>query len=160
MAGILSAESLRRGRRQPRVLAAYVVLLAVFLAVAWHLPVGLWRLYVETRDLAALTRTERALRGPRYVGVDTEVFVAARRLIPEDDVYLVAVGPRTPRNPQAELDAVPRFAAWWLLPRRQTRSLERADWVIAYGVDPRKLGPSLERVDEVGEGIAVAKVRR
>jgi hypothetical protein len=142
------------------VLAGYVILVAALGTAAWHFPVALWRLYVEIDDLRAQTKVERELRGPRYVGVDTDVFVAARRAIPEQAIYLVAVGTGTPANAQSALDAVPRFAAWWLLPRRQTRSLERAEWVIAYGVDPNSLGVRLERIVRVDDGVHVARIRR
>jgi hypothetical protein len=160
MAGIFTVDAVRRARGRPAVLAAYLTLVAACLTAAWHFPVALWRLHVEVEDLSALSKTERELRGPRYVGVDTDVFVAARRVIPERSVYLVAVGERTPRNSQAALDAVPRFAAWWLLPRRQTRSLDRADWVIAYEVDPKSFGVRLARVVNVDDGVVVAQIRR
>jgi hypothetical protein len=160
VAGVFTRESVRRARKQPRVLAAYGVLIAAIGTAAWHFPVALWRLYVEIDDLAAQTKVERQLRGPRYVGVDTDVFVAARRVIPERDVYFVAVGDRTPANAQSALDAVPPFAAWWLLPRRQTRSIDRAEWVIAYGVDPRSLGVRLERIVNVDQGVAIAELSR
>jgi hypothetical protein len=160
MDGVLTRDALRRARREPQVLALYALLVAALATAASHFPVALWRLYVEIDELSKQTSVERELRGPRYVGVDTDVFVAARRLIPEDGVYLVAVGRSTPANSQPALDAVPRFAAWWLLPRRQTRTFERAQWVIAYGVDPNSVGLSYERIVRVDPGITVAEVRR
>jgi hypothetical protein len=157
---IFSVEALKWVRKRPTTAGAYAVIVLAFVTAALHFPVALWRLYVEIDALRSKSSVQRELRAADYMGVDTRIFVAARKYIPKDDVYLVVVGRTGPRRDQSELYTVPRFAAWWLLPRRQTRTPSRADWILLYNAKPPAAGVKLKRIIRVGDEIAIAKARR
>lgn len=138
-----------------------VALFAVAVAVgAMHLPVALWRVRAEIRQLEASQPLARELRGASYVGVDTRVFVAARRLLPKDATYAVLTGPDAPAPTPATLDAVRPFAAFWLLPRHQTADPRRAEWVVSYGRPLAHSNRDYERIHDVAPAIWIAEVRR
>jgi hypothetical protein len=71
-------------------------------------------------------------------------------------VFYVAVGPGLPSG----TDAAAPFSAYWLLPRRHTDDPARADWILAFGIDPAQVGVPVDVVEDLGDGEQLLRVRR
>ena len=82
----------------------------------------------------------------------------ADRLIPPDSRYLVVTGTAAGTIDPRVLPWVPRFARYRLFPRRLTRDVHRADWILSYGADLDALDVTLERVVDVAPGVRLAEV--
>jgi hypothetical protein len=145
---------------RPRRLAVLAIFGAALAAGVYELPVAVHRVDAEVTGLEASTPLQRELRGARYVGLATDVFVTAERIIPRNAVFLVTVGRAVPGSQDADLNAVRPYAAYWLFPRRETNDPSEADWVVSYGGDLRGVGLRYSRVIHVQPRIAVAEVRR
>jgi hypothetical protein len=139
---------------------ALCALAAALAAGVWELPGAARRVNREVQDLRSASALERELGGARRVDVDTRVLVAARDVIPPDARFAVVTGPNVQLGNPVTLHAVAPFAGYWLLPRRRVVDPGEADWIVSYGGDLEALGVELGRVVEVGEGIALAEVRR
>jgi hypothetical protein len=86
---------------------------------------------------------------PLAAYVSTGALALARETIPEDATWALVVGKNPPVIDPGAIRVAFRF---WLQPRRFTRRLEDADWVIAYHASSEKLGVRYSR--EVGLGPA------
>ena len=134
-------------------------LLTVAVAVVvWQAP----QAFVDAaRDISSrhdLTEEERSLAPIRANDLPSEAFTRTADVIPADATYYVVVGRNLPLRGNQEVALTPLFK-YWLLPRRATRQLEDADWVIAYGASTETLGiPLEERQTEVSPGVVVAEV--
>ena len=144
--------------RRPAVPSA---LLAVVVAtVVWQAP----HAFVDAaRDVSSrrdLTESERSLAPVRANDLPSEAFTGAADVIPAGATYHVVVGRNLPFRGNQEVALTPLYK-YWLLPRRATRQLEDADWVIAYGASTETLGvPLEERQFEVSPGVVVAEVEQ
>ena len=131
------------------------VALAAAAVALWYVPGELRDTWREGRNARSQSELDRRLLPARVVGLDdTQIFEHARVSIPAGATYYVHVG----RG--GALDWVRPFATYWLLPRRRTDELGEAEWILAYGTDPRALGLRYSRVSPIGPGSALAEVRR
>ena len=112
-------------------------------------------------DVEAGARSEqyRELQPARTAQIaDPRLFVAAQRVIPEDASYFVMIGKRPVVDNTVVRRSVRPFARYWLLPRRLTRDIAEADWILSYRADLRASGLIFERVVSLGAGMSLAKV--
>jgi hypothetical protein len=136
------------------------LLVVVVGSVVWQVP----QAFVDAaRDVSSrhdLTEQERSLAPVRANDLPSEAFTGAADVIPADATFHVVVGRNLPLRGNQEVALTPLFK-YWLLPRRATRQLEDADWVIAYGASTETLGVPLgERQIEISPGVVVAEVER
>jgi hypothetical protein len=54
----------------------------------------------------------------------------------------------------------PLFYGYWLLPRRRTKDIRRAQWIVLWGADRSRLGVATDVVADLGNGAEVLRVRR
>ena len=72
----------------------------------------------------------------------------------------MVVGENLPFQGNQEVALTPLYA-YWLFPRRSTKRLEDAEWVVAYGASTETLGVRVgARQTEVSPGVVVAEVER
>jgi hypothetical protein len=108
------------------------------------------------------------LNGPSYLVRDadldplsyfasTQALVLARETIPSDATYAVVVGNNPPVADAGGIKLVFRF---WLFPRKYTRRLAAADWVIAYHHSSETLGVPYENEIGLGPDASAVQVKR
>lgn len=139
----------------------------LWLALLAAVGVGLWRIPGAFRSsqqavdtVHGLTPIERSLLPARSFDISTELFVAAAKDLPVDTTFYVATGTRgIDVSNEFVLPKTPIFAAYWLLPRRETNDPQQADWVLSYGGDLSALGLDYARVIDAGPGQQLAEVR-
>ena len=139
----------------------------LWLALLAAVGVGLWRIPGAFRSsqqavdtVRGLTQVERSLLPARSFDISTELFVAAAKDLPVDATFYVATGTRgIDISNEFVLPKTPIFAAYWLLPRRETNDPQQADWVLSYGADLSALGLDYARVIDVGPGQQLAEVQ-
>lgn len=136
-----------------------LVLVALVVTALAVVPGELRRLRSDI-EVGGQGRHYRELQPARTVGIqDLRLFVLADATLPADARFYVATGRRYGIEPAAD-EWVRHFARYWLLPRRLTSTAAEADWVLAYGADPRALGVPVSRVSTIRPGIALAEVER
>jgi len=139
----------------------------LWLALLAAVGVGLWRIPGAFRSsqqavdsVRGLTPVERSLLPARSFDISTELFVAAAKDLPVDATFYVATGTKgIDISNEFVLPKTPIFAAYWLLPRRETNDPQQADWVLSYGANLSALGLDYARVIEVGPGQQLAEVQ-
>jgi hypothetical protein len=139
----------------------------LWLALLAAVGVGLWRIPGAFRSsqqavdtVRGLTPTERSLLPARSFDISTELFVAAAKDVPADATFYVATGTKgIDISNEFVLPKTPIFAAYWLLPRRETNDPQQADWVLSYGASLSALGLDYARVIDVGPGQQLAEVQ-
>ncbi len=139
----------------------------LWLALLAAVGVGLWRIPGAFRSsqqavdtVRGLTPTERSLLPARSFDISTELFVAAAKDLPVDATFYVATGTKgIAVSNEFVLPKTPIFAAYWLLPRRESNDPQQADWVLSYGADLTALGLDYARVIDVGPGQQLAEVQ-
>jgi hypothetical protein len=143
---------------EPRAVVWWAVVVCVGVLALWYAPAQARQL---RSDVEAGDRSEqyRELQPSRTGQIaDPRLFVAAQRLIPADARYFVMVGKRpVAANPVVHRSVRP-FARYWLLPRRLTQDIEKADWILSYHADLRASGLRFERVIPLGGGMSLAEV--
>ena len=142
-------------RRAGATVAPLVAALALVSAVA-----AVPRLVDETIGVARADREgwERPELYPPDIGVPAAVVEVAEREIPEGAVYAIAVGDQIPVL--AGGIGVVQALAYFLLPRRWTGELWRAEWVIAWGESSETLGVPIEREIGLAPNVNLVEVRR
>jgi hypothetical protein len=85
-----------------------------------------------------------------------EALVRARAIIPADATYAVVLGRDLPPSARA----APIAFEFALLPRRYTRDLTRAQWIIAYHTPSEGLGVRYSREIGLGPDVNVVEVTR
>jgi hypothetical protein len=139
-------------------LAAAALAVAVGTTVAGA-PFIAWRIFEDVRLNSRLTRAQAERIGGDSVGIDHRAIDQAARVIPSGDTYFVAL----PRDMEIRrLRNARRWALTALLPRIEVYDSRKADWVFAWGRDPRSAGVRVVRVVRLGpeSGYALAQVAR
>lgn len=139
----------------------------LWLALLAAVGVGLWRIPGAFRSsqqavdtVRGLTPVERTLLPARSFDISTELFVAAAKDVPADATFYVATGTKgIDVSNEFVLPKTPIFAAYWLLPRRETNDPQQADWVLSYGADLSALDLEYARVVDAGPGQQLAEVQ-
>ena len=143
-------------------LAALVLGLAVAFALAWRFrsrrptdradlwaaiallavvaagPYLVWRVVSDLRVTTAMTAYDRSVAGPVQAYLQPYLLDSVVRIIPPGDTYATAVGDAVPYS--AARAAFPSLALQTLYPRISTVPA-RADWIVAWGTDPRAVAP-------------------
>ena len=126
----------------------------------WHLPGSFRATQRAVESVEGKSRLDRELIPARSFDIATEPFVVAKEVIPEDATFAFISGPKVGVSSPLVLSKGLDFAGFWLLPRRITRNLSEADWIVSYGGELAALGLRYSRVIEPLPGLAVAEVRR
>jgi len=136
------------------------LLAVVVAAVAWQAPQSFIDAARDVSSRHGTTESERSLAPVRANDLPVEAFTGAARAIPPDGTYHVVVGENLSFQGNQEVALAPLYA-YWLFPRRSTKRLEDAEWVIAYGASTETLGVRIgARQTEVSPGVVVAEVER
>jgi hypothetical protein len=132
------------------------ILLAVvaLLAAVRQLPRSIRTAHERVEASSGLSSLQRELAPVRWWGMNERLLLRAEQILPQDAVYSVAVG-----RQQASLGA-PLFYAYWLLPRRRTKDVSRAQWIVLWGGDRSRLGVETDVAADLGGGAEVLRVRR
>lgn len=113
---------------------AGVVALVVAAGVA---PLVAWRITEDIRYTSQLDSFERAGAGPIQAFLQPYLLDDAARVLPRDATYAAVAGAGVP-YPTAR-KAFPSLALNVLFPRVSRADPRSAEWVVAWGVDPRRL---------------------
>jgi hypothetical protein len=139
------------------------VLLGVFALTLGVGPFLAWRIVEDLRYTTALDAFERDGAGPIQAFLQPYLLDTARTLIPPQDRYAAVAGSGVSNDTARQ--AFPSLALDRLFPRISVADPTRADWVVAWGVDPRRVVRVHDVVDATPPSGAdpplyVARVRR
>lgn len=88
---------------------------------------------------------------------DPEMFLKAAQIIPPGATYSVVVG-NSPPTSSSFHEAIPLLFQYWLLPRRFTRDIHAASWVISYSHPSETLGIRYSKEINIGPTTNIDKV--
>ena len=140
--------------RRLRSRAAALLAVVALLAAVRELPRSLRTEHERVQANAGLSHRQRELAPARWWGLNERLLLRAEQLLPRDAVYSISVG-----RQQASL-GVPLFYPYWLLPRRRTRDIRAAQWIVLWGGDRSRLGVETDVVADLGSRGEVLRVRR
>jgi hypothetical protein len=160
MAAAAAAALVLERRRPGLVDAALVVCAVTTLGAA---PFLVWRIVEDMRHTTSLGAYERNAAGPIQAFLPGYLLDPVRRILPRDATYATVVGDKVPHS--AARAGFPPLALTTLFPRLSVEDPRRADFVIAWGTDPRRLAPVSRVVVARGAlgplpPVVVATVRR
>ena len=95
---------------------------------------------------------------PGHIGIPPEVVERAEELLPKDALYTIVFGDQIPVESGGI--GIRQGLVYFLLPRRWTRDLEQADWVIAWGKPAETLGVPVAREIGLVSGVNLVEVER
>lgn len=150
------------GRRPPLVPSldgAATIALAATLAAG---PFLVWRIVEDVRYTKRLDPYERTSAGPIAAFLPGYLADGAARIVPRDATYATVVGDAVPDATARK--AFPALVLSRLFPRRST-SVADADWIVSWGIDPRRVARvNRVRLAHPAQGplppVRVARVRR
>jgi hypothetical protein len=125
-------------------------------------PFGLWRMVEDLRFTTRLNDEQVEGAGPIQTFIPPYILDDVRPLIPREDTYVTMTGPDV--REELARTAFRYLALTALFPRVAAEDAADADWVIAWGGDPRESGVDVEdvRVVRPAEGqipaVVVARV--
>jgi hypothetical protein len=134
----------------------FLVALAAVVAVV-RIPSVVTDLEEDAANNSALSYSDREIAGGNGVVVDQAAVYAARALIPEDEMYHVAVAPDYPHGTEVTVPAVESYYQYFLMPRRPA---DGASWIVCYGCDVAEVEPGAEVVWSGPSDISIVKVDR
>jgi hypothetical protein len=161
LVGAAAAAGFFLARRRPGLAgSALVVCAATTLGVG---PFLVWRIIEDMRYTTGLDAYERNAAGPIQAFLPGYLLDPVRRIVPRDATYATAVGDKVPHS--AAHVGFPPLALTTLFPRLSVDDPRKADFVIAWGTDPRRLAPVSRVVVARGAlgplpSVVVATVRR
>ena len=135
---------------------------AVAIVVVAAAPYLVWRVVSDLRTTTAMTSYDRGVAGPVQAFLQPYLLDPVKRIIGPGDTYATVAGAGVPYEPARQ--AFPSLALQTLFPRISTAP-SRAEWIVAWGADPR----SVARVGRVivaraaagaYPALLVARVRR
>lgn len=158
--GAICAWRLRRRRLEPSRVEFHAALALLLITAA--APYLVWRIVADLRVTTRMTAYDRSVAGPVQAFLQPYLLDSVVRIIPRDETYATVVGGSVPYH-TARL-AFPSLAVQVLSPRIST-SVSRADWIVAWGSDPRSIAPVARvivarRASGVYPAVFVARVRR
>lgn len=131
-------------------------------ATAAATPFLVWRIAEDLRYTTGLDGYEQSAAGPIQAFLPGYLADGAARIVPRDATYATVVGGAVPQATARK--AFPALVLARLFPRRST-SVAKADWIVAWGIDPRRVAQvGAVRVAHPAQGplppVLVAQVRR
>ena len=146
-------------RQAPSAAAALVTLIVIAAAT----PFVVWRVVEDLRYTTTLHGYDRAAAGPVQAFLPGYLLDGASRLIPPTATYTTVVSPSVPWAP-ARAGFGP-LAMQSLFPRRSVADTRDADYLVAWGVQPRTVVPvqrvwTLRKAFGRSPTIYVARIRR
>ena len=142
VAGLIAAVAgwvvLRRAGRLPAAILERIYAAALALALGLG-PYLAWRIVEDVRSTTSLGAYERREAGPIQAFLQPYLLDGFAGRIPAGDTYATAVGDSVPYEPARK--AFPALALRSLFPRRSVAPPAEADWLVAWGVDPRTTVP-------------------
>ena len=111
---------------------------AAALIVVAAAPYLVWRVVSDLRTTTAMTPYERGVAGPVQAFLQPYLLDPVRQIIGPGNTYATVVGDRVPYQPARQ--AFPSLALQTLFPRISTTP-DRAQWIVAWGADPRSVAP-------------------
>lgn len=125
-----------RRRGGSRVDAVLLVCFALTLGAA---PFLAWRVVEDLRLTTGLDDYTRSGAGPIQAYLQPYLLDRAARIVPPGATYATVTGDAVPYA--AARKAFPALAFQALFPRVSIREPRRAEWIVAWGTDPRRLAP-------------------
>jgi hypothetical protein len=144
------------GPRDPVTLVV-VTMLAVGVAAV---PYASWRIVEDIRYTSALDPWLAQNYGVSVYEVHPALYDRVRELVPDRDTYYLRASQT--RDP-ASIQAFRQWALGALLPRVSVTDPWQAKWLLTLGVDPRTIGPPVDRVwvvRQAGQGVPTAYLGR
>jgi hypothetical protein len=138
--------------------AAAVVVAAVALAAACYRLPGLVRAGHQYLSGPSYSLGYSDI-DPLHYFASVEALQLARARIPAGDTYTVVIGDDPPLQVDSP-QALPSIFRFWLLPRRYTRYLSRAQWVITYHRSSETVGVRYRREIGLGPDANLLEVER
>ena len=137
-------------------------LAVAFAAALWQAPSAFRQLDARASAYTHERQLPRSLVAAVGEGIDPNLLLVARRVIPRSATYELITGTATRGTPPSALVAITPFAAYWLLPRKQLAvgASVQPDWVISYGGTLASLHLRFARIVRVAVGLVVAQVSR
>jgi len=129
---------LRRTGRLPSAMVERIYAAGLALALGLG-PYLAWRIVEDVRYTTSLGAYERREAGPIQAFLQPYLLDGFAGRIPAGDTYATAVGDSVPYEPARK--AFPALALRSLFPRRSVGPPAEADWLVAWGVDPRTIVP-------------------
>jgi hypothetical protein len=113
--------------------------LAITIAAAvGFVPFSAWRMVEDLRFTTSLNDEEVEGAGPIHSFIQPYLLDDVPALIPEDETYAAVAGPEIQEDEART--AFPYLALTRLFPRIAVDRPADADWIVAWGADPRELG--------------------
>jgi hypothetical protein len=123
-----------RGRRPSGTAELWAA--TALLAVVASAPYLVWRVVQDLRTTTAMTAYDRTVAGPVQAYLQPYLLDSVTKIIPPGDTYATAVGDAVPYGVARQ--AFPSLALQTLFPRVSVAPAQ-ADWIVAWGVDPRSV---------------------
>ncbi len=137
---------------------ARIVVALALVAAALELPGAVGEAIDAVAD-GRPSRAERELAPGQGLGIDGDMLLRVRRVIPEEASYAIVFGDSIPLN-EIQLTGIPQFLRYWLVPRRFEDERDDADWVIAYGHSSETLGIRVAEEVPLSELVNAVRVAR
>lgn len=109
---------------------------AALLVVVGAAPYLAWRVVSDLRVTTKMTPYDRSVAGPVQAYLQPYLLDSVAKIIPPGATYATAVGDAVPYTPARQ--AFPSLALQTLYPRVSTAPAD-AEWIVAWGVDPRSV---------------------
>jgi hypothetical protein len=136
--------------------AAVVIAVLALIAAASQVPVIARSGWSHLNEHVGST-TDRELAAVVYSQAPNSTFLAAAKDIPRNALYSVVVG-QDPPNPAGFTVAIPGMFQYWLLPRRYTKNIHKAQWVISWHHSSETLGIRYSEELGIGDDSNIVKV--
>jgi hypothetical protein len=133
-----------------------VVAVAALVVAVLHVP-GAVRSLIHPPPARSLV--ERELVVAYNISVRPEVLLGAEKAIPRNATYAIAVG-NSPPVASFQVSGIPSLLEYWLLPRKWTPDLHKADWIVSYNHPSETLGVRVKREIPLVPAVNVVEVGR
>ena len=124
--------------------APALVLAAALGVTVASMPFSVWRMAEDMRFTTRLNDEQVEGAGPIQTFIPPYILDGVRPLIPRGDTYVTVTGPAV--REELARTAFRYLALTALFPRTAAEDAADADWVIAWGGDPRDAGVDVEDV--------------
>jgi hypothetical protein len=142
--GVAAAYLAWRGPLQGWERATAATLAAAIAVTVGSVPFTAWRIVEDLRFTTGLNEEEMEGAGPIHNSIQPYLLDDVVPLIPPDDTYAAVAGPEV--GEELARTAFPYLALTRLFPRVAVARPADADWIVAWGQDPRSLGVDVRDV--------------